>query len=410
MRPHVRMRVAAVATLILCLPLAAVHSARAEAIGQRGDRFDRWVAALWNEARDAGVSRETFRRAFEGVVPDEEVLEAAEAQPEFVRPIWDYLDRGVSEARIADGRGKLAPIAGDLDAIERAYGVDRHILVAIWGMESNYGLSMGDRGVIRALTTLAYQGTRRDYGRAQLIAALKILQNGDIGPEAMLGSWAGAMGHTQFIPTTFNAFVVDHDRDGRRDIWGTPADALASAANYLRKSGWVPGEPWGHEVVLPKGFDFADAKSSVRRPIAEWLALGISRADGRKFDAWATEGSILLPAGAQGPAFLVFKNFRAILRYNNASAYALAVGHLADRLRGEGPLAAAWPRTDLPLTSAQRRELQERLAAKGFYKGGVDGLIGAGTQDAIRDYQHRLGLEPDGYPSAGLLERLRQDG
>lgn len=281
--------------------------------------------------------------------------------------------------------------------------------MAIWGLESNYGLSRGDRSVIQALTTLAFQGSRRDYGRTQLIAALKILQRGDVTPKAMSGSWAGAMGHTQFIPTTYNVFAVDHDGDGRRDIWETPVDALASTANYLSKSGWVTGETWGYEVVLPKGFNFVEARSTVRKPIAEWLARGVVRADGRKFDAWATEGSILLPAGAQGPAFLVFKNFRAILRYNNASAYALAVGHLADRLRGQGPLVTSWPRDDLPLTTAQKRELQERLAAKGFYKGGVDGMIGSGTQDAIRDYQHRLGLEPDGYPSAGLLERLRRD-
>ena len=411
MRPHFRTRaVIGVATLVLCLLCAAGQTVRAEAMSQRGDRFDHWVASLWDEARKAGVSRETFRRAFEGVTPEEEVIQAAETQPEFVRPIWDYLDRAVSETRIADGKAQLAAIARNLDAIEKTYGVDRHIVVAIWGMESAYGVSKGDRSVIQALATLAYQGSRRDYGKAQLIAALQILQRGDITPEAMRGSWAGAMGHTQFIPTTYNVHAVDHDGDGRRDIWNTPADALASAANYLRKSGWVPGEAWGYEVVLPKGFDFANARSSVRMPIAEWLALGISRADGRKFDAWATEGSILLPAGAQGPAFLVFRNFRAILRYNNATAYALGVGHLADRLRGEGPLVAAWPRNDLPLTSAQRRELQERLAAKGFYKGGVDGLIGSGTQDAIRSYQHRLGLEPDGYPSAGFLERLRQDG
>jgi membrane-bound lytic murein transglycosylase B len=411
MRPHFRTRtVITVATLVSCLLCAAGRTARAEAVGQRGDRFDHWVASLWGEARKTGVSRETFQRAFEGVVPDEEVIQAAETQPEFVRPIWDYLDRAVSEARIADGKAQQAAIARDLDAIEKTYGVEPHIVVAIWGMESAYGTSKGDRSVIQALATLAYQGSRRDYGKAQLIAALQILQRGDVSPEAMRGSWAGAMGHTQFIPTTYNVYAVDHDGDGRRDIWTTPADGLASAANYLRKSGWISGEAWGYEVVLPKGFDFANAKSSVRKPIAEWLALGISRADGRKFDAWATEGSILLPAGAQGPAFLVFRNFRAILRYNNATAYALGIGHLADRLRGEGPLVAAWPRGDLPLTGAQRRELQERLAAKGLYKGGVDGLIGSGTQDAIRNYQHRLGLEPDGYPSAGLLERLRQDG
>lgn len=408
------LRISLLAALIAIVPGAPVDGVRSGALAESAssvDRaFGRWVSAFWPQARKAGISRTTFQRAFKGVTPDPAVIEAAEKQPEFVRPIWEYLDRATTEERIGNGKAKLAEYARAFAAIEKAYGVDRHVIAAIWGMESAYGARKGDLGVIRSLATLAFQGTRQDFGRTQLIGALKILERGDISPDAMLGSWAGAMGHTQFIPTTYNAFAVDHDGDGRRDIWTTPVDALASTANYLKKSGWTTAEPWGYEVRLPDGFDFAEAKSSNRKPIAEWVARGIRRADGRKFDAWATEGAIILPAGARGPAFLVFGNFKAILRYNNAVAYALAVGHLSDRLRGGPALVASWPRDELPLTEAQRRELQELLAAKGLYRGGVDGLIGSGTQEAIRSYQHRVGLEPDGFPSTGLLERLRRDG
>ena len=384
--------------------------AAAEPAAPIDDAFGRWVDSLWPDARRAGISSSTFRKAFRGVRPDGKVFERANNQPEFVRPVWSYLDSALSDKRIEGGKEKLSEWQAPLARIERTYGVDRHTLVAIWGMESSYGAFRGNDNVIQALATLGYRGSRRKFGRQQLIAALKILQRGDITPERMLGSWAGAMGHTQFIPTTYNAYAVDSNGDGRRDIWNTEVDALASAANYLRKSGWLSGEPAFHEVVLPPGFDYRQATRAVRKQTAEWVALGVKRANRRKFGAWARQGSIVLPAGANGPAFMVYQNFRSIMRYNNSVSYALAIALLAERFRGGGTLVQSWPLDDSPLSRSQKKELQRLLAGKRLYRGRVDGRIGRGTQAAIRVFQRRIGVAQDGYPSASLLERLRRGG
>ena len=289
-------------------------------------------------------------------------------------------------------------------------GVDRHVIIAIWGMETSYGTFLGDMNVIRSLATLAYRGSRKDFGRTQLLAALKILQQGDITAAKMTGSWAGAMGHTQFIPTTYRAHAVDFDGDGKRDIWNNIPDALASAANYLRVSKWRTGETWGYEVAVPRGFNYALSGTKTVKTLRQWQRLGLKRIRGQRFPRPGDRASLIVPAGARGPAFLVLNNFRSILRYNNATAYALAVGHLSDRIRGFPAFVRPWPSDDRPLARDQREELQRRLSAKGYATGGVDGVLGRQTRAAVRAYQRAVGLPVDGYPSLKLLERLRRDG
>lgn len=392
--------------------MSVLFSAAGVSSSLAGTGFSRWVADFWPDANAAGISRATFERAFAGVSPDPEVLEKAEYQPEFVKPMWDYVERAVSDQRIETGRQMLHQYGPVLDSIERTYGVDRHILVAIWGMESSYGEVLENpkivKNVVRSLATLAYADPRRArFGREQLLAALKILERGDIAPEKMTGSWAGAMGHTQFIPTTYEAYAVDFDRDGRRDLWGSPVDALGSAANYLAKSGWVSGRSWGYEVALAEGFDFSLADQETSMTLAEWQGKGVQRADGGAFLRPDEEAVLLLPAGANGPGFLLLRNHFVIKRYNNATSYALAIGHLADRLRGEAAFVQDWPRGERALSQAEVRELQQHLVRAGLYDGAVDGKIGPLSQAAIRAFQKRSGMHPDGYAGAVLLERLR---
>ena len=392
---------------LLLIALAAIFSVGAPpGPSARADAFQNWVAGLWPQARGKGISRRTFEAAFAGVTFDPEVIQAADHQPEFVKPIWDYLERATSEKRIANGREMVRIFDNVLNAIETIYGVERTIVTAIWGMESSYGQFPGDKNVIRSLATLGYRGRRARFGRTQLFAALSILERGDTRAERMIGSWAGAMGQTQFIPTTYNAYAVDFDGDGRRDIWDSVADALASTANYLRRSGWKPGLPWGYEVVLPSGFDFALAEDRAQ-PVRKWRNLGVRRPAGQALTHEEETATLILPAGAFGPAFLVFSNFKAILRYNNATAYALSVGHLSDRIKGKGPLKADWPTGDRPLADGERRQLQRLLADHGYAVGAIDGIIGGRTRSAIRRFQRAAGLPPDGYASLRLLERLR---
>lgn len=374
--------------------------------------FERFVDGFWPRAKKAGISRKTYTRAFAGVTPDPDVLKKAEYQPEFTKPVWEYLASAVSANRVKTGRKMLAKYAKVLKRLESRYGVDRHIILAIWGMETSYGSFMGDKYIIRSLATLAYRGSRQKFGRSQLIAALKILQKGDTTPKRMMGSWAGAMGHTQFIPTTYASYAVDYTGDGQRDIWRSVSDALASTANYLKVSKWRPGETWGYEVVLPKGFNYALASRKTVKSLAAWEALGVKRARGKSFPRPDDRSSIILPAGARGPAFAILNNFRSILRYNNATSYALAVGHLADRIRSpKSPgFAKSWPTDFRPLSRKQRIELQTLLASKGFLKGEADGVIGSGTRAAVRAYQRARGLAPDGYASVKLLEHLKKGG
>jgi membrane-bound lytic murein transglycosylase B len=372
-----------------------------------------WVRSFWPQAREAGISRGVYDRALGNFRPDPEVLEKARSQAEFSRTIWDYLDLTVTDHRIVNGRELLHENARLLARIEARYGVDRHILVAIWGMESSYGAILDNpqrvRGTIRSLATLAYDGgSRAKFGRQQLIAALKILQRGDISLSGMTGSWAGAMGHTQFIPTTYEAYAVDYDGDGRRDIWNSHADALASAANYLNEMGWDSGKTWGYQVTLPRGFNLNNGGKA--RSLASWRKLGVQRVGGSSFPRPGEEATLLAPAGRDGPAFLMLKNFRVLKRYNNADAYALAVGHLADRLKGFGPFEGEWPASALELDQTKRMELQRLLAARGFYEGDIDANLGSGSQRAIRAYQASIGAEVTGEPSMRLLQQLRAGG
>ena len=372
--------------------------------------FNRFVQTLWPKAQAAGISAATFHLAFEKLAPDPHILAKPKQQPELERPIWEYLAQIVSEKRFQLGKEALRINAAGLAAIEKAYGVPRNVVVAVWGVESMYGANTGQYNVVRALATLAWRGGRKArYGEQQLISALRILDHGDVTPEAMTGSWAGAMGHVQFIPTTYEAYAVDFDHDGRRDIWGDAADAVASAANFLKKSGWRAGEPWGFEVRLPHDFDFSMAGLANKRPLSFWQQAGVVRFDGTPIAAANLKGSLLLPAGARGPALLVFGNFRALLRYNNSVSYGLAVALLAQKLADEPFLSAPWPVAETALQLEERREMQTLLLARGFAIKSADGVMGAETVSALRAYQRSKGLPADGYPTTRLLQVLRND-
>ena len=388
-------------------PAPAHISAAAEPQAQT---FNQWRDAFRQEALDKGIDASLFDRAFDGVTPDADVIKADRSQPEFSRPVWAYLDSALSNQRVATGRSRLSAEEEALDAIEQRYGVDRHILAAIWGLESNYGQNMGSRQVIRSLATLAHEGRRPGFAHDQLLAALDILQHRDIEPNGMLGSWAGAMGQTQFIPTTYNQYAVDFDGNGRRDIWNSSADALASAANYLKASGWHSGQRWGQEVRLPANFDYALADPGVKKSVAECQALGVRPANQDSFAGNMADqrAALLLPAGYKGPAFLLQHNFSTIMRYNNSSSYALAIGLLSDRFQGGGQIQGDWPTADRPLSRSERLELQQLLTRRGLEPGGIDGIIGANTRNAIRRFQQQQGVPADGYASAALLEQLRK--
>ncbi|MES2819377.1 MAG: lytic murein transglycosylase [Pseudomonadota bacterium] len=371
--------------------------------------FDEWREQLRVEALAAGISAAVFDRAFASISLDPKVLAADSSQPEFTRPVWEYLDSALSANRVARGQGALLQQKASLDAIVQRFGVPAETLVAIWGMESNYGENIGSNSVIRSLATLAFEGRRQPFWRSQLLAALQILEQGDVSQERLIGSWAGAMGQTQFMPTTYQDHAVDFDGDGKRDLWQSAPDALASAAHYLQVSGWQPGLPWGFEVSLKKGFDYALADPDTRLTLAEWNALGVQATGGVPAPALNTErATLLLPAGHRGPAFLVLNNFRAILKYNNSTAYALAIGVLSDTLKGGTGVQGSWPREDRQLGRSERVELQELLAQHGYAPGAADGIIGANTRKAVRSLQLSLGLPPDGYPTPELLEKLRE--
>jgi membrane-bound lytic murein transglycosylase B len=380
----------------------------ADAIRAAAADFDNCIAALMPAAERRGISRDTFERYTAGLTPDLSIMDLLDAQPEFNKSPWDYLDILVSDERIARGRELLAQYASVFAAVERAYGVDHYILAAIWGVESNYGTKGGDRSVLRSTATLACVGRRREFFREEFLSALDILARGDVKPDRLIGSWAGAFGPTQFMPTTFRRFAVDFDRDGRRDVVDNVADVMASTANNLKTDGWVAGESWGYEVVLPAGFNYLLADRSKQMTIGQWQGLGIRRAGDKPFPRPSDKAFLLLPAGARGPAFLMLQNFRVIMKYNPAEAYALAIGHLADRLRGGGPLVQTWPRDERALSMAERFEMQQLLAQRGFDIGEPDGLLGPRTRIAIRNFQSATGQVPDGFASSLVLDRLRQ--
>ncbi|MGF1660659.1 MAG: lytic murein transglycosylase [Rubrimonas sp.] len=375
-------------------------------------RFEDWRAGFRTRALAEGIRADVFDAAFAGVRVNPTVIERDRFQPEFVRPIWEYLDSAVSDARIATGREKAAANAALLDRIEAAHGVDRGVVVAIWGLESAYGAVKGDISVIEGLATLAYDGRRRAFAEEQLLAALRILQSGDIAAPRLRGSWAGAMGHTQFIPTSYLSYAVDFTGDGRRDIWGTdPSDALASTANYLAAFGWERGAPAVRRVILPAGFDYALADGSVRRPVAEWTAMGVAPAEGGALPA-ADAAFVLLPAGARGPAWLAYPNFRTILRYNNATSYGLAVSLLAEEIAGRRGASRGidWPRSERPLSRSETVALQQGLTGLGFDTQGTDGIVGPNTRAAVRAFQRVSGLTPDGHVTAELLRAVQAAG
>jgi membrane-bound lytic murein transglycosylase B len=373
------------------------------------DRLAEWLTGFRAEALAAGISSRTFNKAFQGITLDVKVLELNQKQPEFVRPIWGYLGSALSDKRKADGETQLAANRQLFDRLEAAYGVEREVLAAIWGLETHYGTFTGSRNVIRSLTTLAFEGRRSDFGRTQLLAALKIIEAGDITPEAMNGSWAGAMGHTQFIPTTYLDHAVDFDGDGKRNIWESHADGLGSAANYLKASGWDKGDPPVREVVLPMGFDYALADRGISKTGAEWQSLGVQTVSGAELPTRerSLEAYLIIPAGYKGPAFLAYPNFRTILRYNNATAYAMAVSYLSKHFAGQSPITQPWPTDEQPLSVSEAQEMQRKLTAIGLDTGGVDGIIGPMTRKAIRQFQARLEQPQDGFATASLLDKIR---
>ena len=389
-------------------PAQAVPAAPAAADGHE-EGFVQWRNAFAAQALAEGIRPDTVRNVLAQAQWQPRVIELDRSQPEFTRTPWAYLDSAVSPLRVSQGLAKLEQHSTPLQAAAERYGVPASVVTAIWGIESNYGSNFGTFKTVDALATLAYEGRRHDWARSQLLAALRIIDRGDIAAEAMIGSWAGAMGHTQFIPTVFQAYAVDADGDGRRDIWGSIPDVAASTAHFLVREGWVPSETWGTEVQLPPGFDHARAELSVRQSTAQWAAEGVRAMDGNALPDLAS-ASILAPAGARGPAFLVGKNFRTILRYNNSTNYALAVALLSQRLSGGPGLVAEWPRDLQPLSREQTRQLQTALNAKGFDTGTPDGVLGPATRAGLRKYQQSQGLVADGYPTLELLRSLAPAG
>ena len=372
-------------------------------------QFQRWVSQFRATATSSGVSGAVFDRAFAGVTsPDPEVLELARNQPEFNAPVWQYFDNQITDESVGNGRRMAQQHRRTLDAVEQRFGVDRHIVLAIWSIESRYGEALTNprivRNIVRSLSTLAYADSRRQkFARSQLIAALKILQNGDVDVRQLTGSWAGAMGHTQFIPTSYQTWAVDMDGNGKRDIWNSIPDALGSAANLLRQNGWRPGHAWGYEVVLPQGRKFPAG----RMTLAQWQAIGVVRANGQAYPRANDQAELKVLEGRDGPAFLVLHNFNMLKRYNSSDRYALAVGLLADQIAGHGQLSRDWNRPFTRLSFNETQELQKKLSAHGYYDGEIDGRIGPASREAIKALQGRMGISPDGHPSKELLMRLR---
>ncbi|MFG1425396.1 lytic murein transglycosylase [Roseixanthobacter glucoisosaccharinicivorans] len=381
-----------------------------EAIAQAQANFPNCIASMWPLAQAKGVSQRGFERFTAGLEPDMKIMDYLDSQPEFSRALGDYVNMLVSEKRIAKGKEILAKYKPIFDAVEKAYKVDRYTVAAIWGIESDYGNpnGMGSRSVLRSTATLACIGRRQDYFRDEFIATLQILDKGDVPADHLKGSWAGAFGPTQFMPTSFQRFAVDFDGDGHRNVVDSIPDVIASTANNLKLDGWQFGKTWGYEVVLPANFDYRYVDRSKRYSLAQWTSLGITRPGGRAFPRATDTAFLLLPTGAKGPAFLMLPNFGSILRYNPADAYALAIGHLSDRLRGGGPFVASWPAGERTLTRAERVEMQSLLLQRGYDIGNADGILGSKTRVAVQDFQIKSGMVPDGYPNADVLNRLRR--
>jgi lytic murein transglycosylase len=369
--------------------------------------FENCLNGLRAPARAAGVQEGTFTRHTQGLVADMSVIDKLNFQPEFRTPIWDYLAGLVDEERVAEGRALLAQHADTLARVQERYGVDPATVVAVWGVESNFGQTFGKSPLVQSLGTLSCFGRRQSYFRTELFAALRILQAGHIAPERFVGSWAGAFGHTQFMPSTFERLAVDFDGDGKANLMDSTVDALASTANFLNKAGWQTGQPWGFEVRLPAGAAVSGEGRRTKRPMSEWSARGLRRADGSPLPSGLGNAGLMTPAGAEGPAFLVLRNFDAIYSYNAAESYGLAIAHLADRLRGGGPFATPWPTDDPGISRAERRELQGLLILRGHDIGEVDGVLGDKSRTAIKKEQERLGQEASGRGGQKILRALR---
>lgn len=401
------------ASLIIPGPSGAQAQTAAEPANAQNqtadDGFAAWLEDLKREARARGISQAVLDSSLNDVRPVPRVIELDRRQPEFTLTFWTYLNRAVNEKRVERARQLMTRHASLLRDAERRYGVQARFLVSFWGLESNFGSNTGGFSVVSALATLAHDPRRAAFFRGQLLDALTIIDNGDIAPAQMSGSWAGAMGQVQFIPSTFLGHAVDADGDGRRDLWNSLPDVFNSAANFLSNLGWDDSETWGREVKLPAGFDLELVGFGQKRPIGEWQALGVRRADGRDLPRAAIEGSILLPAGHKGPAFLVYGNFRATLKWNNSILYAIAVGHLADRIAGKGRLLTKAPENETPLRRSEIEEIQRLLNQLGHDVGNPDGVAGRQTRAGIKAFQRRFGMPADGYPDTTLLERLRSE-
>jgi membrane-bound lytic murein transglycosylase B len=364
--------------------------------------FDAFLKGLWPQAQARGISRATFDLAFRGVTPDPSIVALTKKQSEFTAPIWGYLNSAVGGTRIPRGRDAAADNAAVLAQVEARYGVPKEIVLGVWGMETNYGSFKGDKDIIRSLATLAQIRYRGDFFRDELLTALELIQKGHVERSELRGSWAGAMGHTQFMPSSYMKYAVDWTGDGHADIWSSTSDALASTANYLKGYGWVPGLPWGIEVTLPDGFDHKLNKAS----FSAFGSAGVRRADGRSLPS-SGEGRLFYPAGHRGPVLLLTENFDVIKKYNSSDAYALAVGHLGDRIMGRPAIQADWPVMAPRLDKVGTQDVQRRLKVLGLYNHDADGRIGTGTREAVRQYQLRTGEIADGYPTPALLARMR---
>jgi lytic murein transglycosylase len=387
--------------------LFAVLAAPTAALAQQGD-LSSCLSGLRAEAAGRGISPAAFDGATRGVEPDFKILELMSNQPEFKTPIWDYMAALVDEERVADGRAAMRRHAAALAQAQERFGVDRHMIAGVWGVESNFGKDIGGRPLIQSLTTLScFAPRRRDYFKGELMATLQIVARGEIPASRLNGSWAGAFGHTQFMPSTYQRLAVDLDGDGRRDVVDSVPDAVGSTANFLAKAGWRSDRPWGYEVRLPRGFNAALAGRKNKRPLASWASMGVTRIDGRPLQGDYDAG-ILIPAGVNGPAFVVTRNFDALYSYNAAESYGLAIAILGDRLRGGPGIQTAWPTDDPPLSRAERRELQTLLTARGFDVGEPDGRVGQKTRDAIKQIEARLGMQPTGRPGGKVLDALRR--
>jgi len=395
--------------VFMSLMLAVLLGLVAQTSVAQEPSFNDWLVELRQEASQKGVSKATLDATLIGLKPIPRVIELDRRQPEFTWTFREYMTKLVNGVRVKKGKRKLAENKKLLNEIGQKYGINPRYLVSFWGLETDFGrLAEGYFPTIAALATLAHDGRRSAFFRAQLFAALKIIDEGHITPARLKGSWAGAMGHFQFIPTTFLAYAQDYDGDGKKDIWGNQGDAYASAANYLTKSGWKDGETWGREVKLPAGFDFNLSTKKIKKTLAEWQSLGVRRLDGRALPTVDLKASVITPAGAKGPAFLVYGNFRTIMVWNRSTFYAIAVGHLADRFVGLPRLSSLGPKGDKGLTHEEGRALQKRLSALGFDPGGTDGVVGPKSREAIRNFQRKAGLIPDGYPSPALLARVKK--